>query len=183
MKTLFRFSFLAVAAILLFGSTSAQSQNPPRYKDVVVDNPTAEADMKVVSDFINALTVAGDQAKARSLVSATFMGRGPAPTDSANIDKTLKAWEANNKAQQNRKNSFVSQTFRVLSGNLKGNWVSTWGTYTFTDVQTGKTVSFPYQYTASVADGKITSDRVYYDQLYILTQLGFKVTPPEVAKK
>lgn len=183
MKTIFRFSLVALASTLFFGSASAQSQNPPRYKDVVVDNPTAEADMKVVADFANALTVTGDQAKARSLVSANFMGRGPAAIDSANIDKTLKTWEANSKTMTNRKITFVTQTFRVLSGNLKGNWVSMWGDYTYTDMQTGKTVSFPLQYTASVADGKITGDRVYYDRLSILTQLGFKVTPPEVAKK
>ena len=60
MKTLFRFPVLAVAASLLFMGTNAQAQNTPasapRYKDMVVDNPTAEADMKVVGDFINALT-------------------------------------------------------------------------------------------------------------------------------
>lgn len=59
MKTLFRFPLLAVAASLLFIGAAAQAQNTSRYKDVVVDNPTAEADMKVVGDFVNAL-VSGD---------------------------------------------------------------------------------------------------------------------------
>ena len=186
MKPVFRFSLVvAFAAGILFMAASAQAQNAPanapRYKDVVVDNPMAEADIKVVSDFVNALTLSGDQAKARSLVSPSFMGHGPAPTDSANIDQTLKNWSESYKTQMNRKNNFVTQTFQVTMGNLKGNWVSVWGDYSFTE--NGKTVTFPYQYTARVADGKIVTDRVYYDRMYILTQLGYKVSPPEIAKK
>ena len=186
MKTSFRFPLVvAFAAGIVFMAASAQAQtapaNAPRYKDVVVDNPNAEADMKVVSDFVNALTVSGDQAKVRSLVSPAFIGHGPAPTDSANIDQTLKTWAESYKTQMNRKVSFVTQTFQVTTGNLKGNWVSMWGDYTFTE--NGKTISFPYQYTARVADGKIVTDRVYYDRMYIVTQLGYKVTPPEIAKK
>ena len=83
----------------------------------------------------------------------------------------------------NRKIAFVTQTFRVLSGNLKGNWVSMWGDYTFTDAKAAKQYRFPFQYTASVANGKITSDRVYYDALSILTQLGFKVHPTRNSPK
>jgi len=65
----------------------------------------------------------------------------------------------------------------VLSGNLKGEWVSVWGTYSFT--QDGKNLSFPFQYTARVTGGKIDTDRVYYDRLYIFQTLGYKLTPPE----
>jgi ketosteroid isomerase-like protein len=178
---MFRFPLLAVAASLLLIGTAAQAQNnPPRYKDLVVDNPTAEADMKVVGDFVNAL-VSGDQDKAKSLAAPTYIGRGPSRLDSANIGKELASWQANYKTQSDRKVAFVTQTFKVLSGNLKGNWVSLWGDYTFT--QAGKTITFPFQYTASVADGKVTSARIYYDNMAIVTQLGFKVTPPEVPKK
>ncbi|SOD97456.1 nuclear transport factor 2 family protein [Spirosoma fluviale] len=180
MKTMFRLPLVVLAALLLFVSASAQAQQTPRYKDVVVENPNAEADMKVVSDFINAL-VSGDLAKARSLASPTYIGRGPAATDSANVDKVIQNWQGNHKTQSDRKVTFVTQTFKVLSGALKGNWVSLWGDYTFT--QAGKTIKFPFQYTAGVADGKILGDRIYYDVLSIYTQLGFKVTPPETSKK
>ncbi|GAB2569157.1 hypothetical protein [Spirosoma areae] len=184
MKTSFRFPLVAVVASLLFVSALAQAQNtpanPPRYKDVVVDNPTAEADMNVVGGFVNAL-VSGDVDKAKSLVSATYMGHGPAATDSSTTEQTITRWQQTYKTQMNRKVSFVTQTFRVAAGNLKGNWVSLWGDYTFTEA--GKAISFPFQYTARVADGTIMSDRIYYDRSSILTQLGFTITPPEVAKK
>ena len=80
----------------------------------------------------------------------------------------------------NRKVSFVTQTFKVLLGDLKGSWVSLWGNYSFT--QGGKNVSFPFQYTARVSSGKIDTDRIYYDRMFIMQTLGFKVTPPEPAK-
>jgi ketosteroid isomerase-like protein len=136
--------------------------------------------MKVVSDFVNAL-VSGDQDKAKSLVAPTYIGRGPSRLDSANINKELTSWKANYKTQSDRKVVFVTQTFKVLSGNLKGSLVSLWGDYTFT--QAGKTITFPFLYTASVTDGKVTSARIYYDNIAIVTQLGFKVTPPETARK
>lgn len=50
-------------------------------------------------------------------------------------------WTENYKTQSNCKVTFVTKTFKVLSGNLKGNWVSMWGDYTFT--QAGKTITFP----------------------------------------
>lgn len=141
MKTMFRFLLLAVATILLFIGTAAHAQHSPRYKDVVVDNPTAEADMKVVGDFVNAL-VSGDQGKAKLLAVPTHIGRWSSWLDSANIKKELTGWKANYKTQSDRKVASVTQTFNVLSGNLKGSWVSLWGDYTFT--QAGKTITFPF---------------------------------------
>ena len=52
-----------------------------------------------------------------------------------------------------------------------------WGTYSFT--QNGKNISFPFQYTAKVANGRIVGDAIYYDNKYILETLGYKITPPE----
>jgi hypothetical protein len=184
MKTLLRLPLVALAASLLFIGATAQAQNAPtpRYKDMVAENPTAEADMKVIGDYVNAL-VAGETDKAKGMLAPGYIGHGPARLDSANAEQTITRWQANYKTQLNRKVGFITQTFKVLSGNLKGNWVSMWGDYTFTDAATSKTVTFPFQYTASVANGKVTGDRIYYDVMSILTQVGYKVTPPEVAKK
>jgi ketosteroid isomerase-like protein len=109
------------------------------------------------------------------------MGRCPSQLDSANVEKTMANWQANYKVQTDRKVGFVTQTFKVVSGNLKGNWVSLWGTYTFTQME--KAISIPFQYTASVADGKIVSDRIYFDNLSVARQLGYKLTPPETTAK
>ena len=175
MKKSIKSNLLLVTLLLTVFATMAQAPPQPRYKDVVVENPEAEADMKVVGDFVNSLT-SGDLEKAKSLLADKYQGYGPAPVDSTTTEQMISTWKENYKTQSNRKVGFVTQTFRVLSGNLKGDWVSLWGEYSFT--QNGKNVSFPFQYTARVTDGKIDTDRIYYDRMYILQALGYKVTAP-----
>lgn len=104
---------LLIATLLLFVfATTAQAQSapdaPPRYKDVVVDNTTAEADMKVVGDFVNALT-AGDLDKAKSLLGEKYKAYGPSPLDSSTAEQTINSWKESNKIQLNRKVTFVTQ--------------------------------------------------------------------------
>ena len=177
----------ALSATALMATTQpvvAQAQNAPapRYKDMVAENPTAEADMKTAGDLVNAL-VSGDTGKAKELFAPGYVGHGPARLDSANAEQSIARWQSNYKTQLNRKVGFITQTFKVLQGNLKGNWVSMWGDYTFTDANTSKTITFPFQYTVQVANGKVVNDRIYYDVMSILTQNGYTVTPPEIAKK
>ncbi len=152
-------------------TVSAQS-----YSDMVSENPNAEADIKVVSDYLTTLLNDGDVDKATSMLSSDFMDYGPGPEDSADLQKTIDIWKQNVSVQQNRKVNFVAETFNVKSGDLAGHWVSVWGNYSCS--QNGKDLRFPFQYTAHVSDGKIDQDRVYYDQLYILKTLGYSVTPP-----
>ncbi len=147
----------------------------PSYKEMIVDNPNAEADLKVVSDYIKQ-TAAGDIAKAKSLLADTYMEYGPGSKDSADVAKVVSDWENSYKVTSNRSIGFVQQTFRVTSGPQKGDWVSVWGTYAFT--QNGKSVSFPLQITALVANGKIQRTIVYFNELDIITQLGYTITPP-----
>jgi ketosteroid isomerase-like protein len=179
MKTI---KFLSVLVIILvsFSTSAIVKAQTPAYKDNVVQNPNAEADIKVVGDYIKAL-VSGDLDKAKTLLAPNFMGRGPSQLDSANTEKTVANWQANYKVQLERKVRFVTQSHKVLSGNYEGTWVSLWGTYTFT--QTEKTISIPFQLTAKVADGKIVSDRIYFDNLSVVRQLGYKLTPPETTAK
>jgi ketosteroid isomerase-like protein len=183
MKKNIQLCLLMAAALFLFSvaKTQAQSAAPAAYhqKDMIGDNPTADRDIKAVSDFTYAI-VSGDIPKVKTLLADKFKGYGPAPTDSASAEQMTKMWQENYKTQSDRKVNFVAQSFRVLSGDLQGNWVSVWGDYTFTS--DGKTVQFPYQCTYHVTNGKIDSSRIYYDQLYIVQKLGFTLTPPVAAK-
>ena len=174
---------LLFAALFLFVSLNAlkaQTSTPqPGYGDMVVANPNAEKDIKLVSDYVNALT-SGDLDKAKSLATDNYVGYGPAPTDSATIDQTISGWKENSTRQSNRTINFVPATFKVTSGDNQGEWVSLWGEYSFTE--NGKDVKFPFQYTAHVTDGKIDKDLIYYDRLYIMQTLGYTLTPPAGGK-
>lgn len=164
-----------VTFIVTVSALSIQAQNAPSYKDLVVDNPTAEADMKTVGDYVNSL-VAGDLKKAKSLLAKTFMSYGPSSTDSSTVSQEMADWEQNYKVQLDRKVAFVTQTFKVLSGAQKGSWVSLWGNYTFK--MGDKDLTLPFQNTLSVANGKITKSFIYYDNFAIYQQLGYTLTPP-----
>ncbi|WP_347159035.1 hypothetical protein [Pontibacter chitinilyticus] len=180
MKKTIKLSLLFVVFMLSVSVTVTQAQSTstaqPRYNDVVGENPNAEADMRVVGDYVNAL-VSGDLEKAKTLLANNYKGYGPAPTDSATSEQVISDWQRNYKSTSNRKVSFATQTFRVKSGIYKGDWVSLWGDYSFSE--NGKDVNFPFQYTARIANGKIETDRIYYDRLYMLQTLGYTVTPPE----
>lgn len=172
---------MLIASLLFFVSLTriqAQTTQPKEqhYKDFVTENPTADQDLKMVSDFVNAL-VAADFDKARSFMATNYKGYGPGPLDSVTAEQSIRNWQVNDSTQTNRKVSFAPATFNVLSGEEKGNWVTMWGDYSFT--QEGKTVKFPFQYTAHVTNGKIDRDITYYDRLYIYQALGFTLTPPK----
>ena len=183
MKKTIRLSLLIAILLLTIFSMRAQAQttssSESSHKDMVGENPNADADIKLVGDFLNYL-VSGDLDKAKSLLSENFKGYGPSPTDSTSTEQTISSWKENCEVQSNRKVDFMPTTFRVFSGDQKGDWVALWGNYSFT--QDGKNISFPFQYTARVSDGKINLDLTYYDKMYILQTLGYKVTPPEIVK-
>lgn len=166
--------FAALMMIIGFNSM-AQSSKQPTYKDFIGENPDADADIKLVSDYVNTI-VGGDVDKATAVLASDYKGYGPGGSDSATAQDVNKRWKEGNATQTDRKTNFVAETFYVKGGDLEGHWVATWGDYTFT--QNGKVVKFPFQYTARVKDGKINRDIIYYDQLQILTALGYTVTPP-----
>ena len=63
---------------------------------------------------------------------------------------------------------------------MNGDYVSVWGNYSCAINE--KNISFPFQFTAKVANGKIERSTIYYDNLYILKTLGYTLTPPENGK-
>ena len=124
MKTL-KTSLLLICFVLI-GQFSFSQDDSPSYKDVVVENPEAEADIKVVSDYVNAL-VNNKLEEAGNLLAEKYIGYGPAVNDSVTKQKNIESWKEVHKIRTNQKVGFVSQTFRVLQGDLKGDWVSHWG--------------------------------------------------------
>jgi hypothetical protein len=146
------------------------------YKETVIENPTAEEDLKLVSDYINALT-ANKMEVAASYLADTYIGRGPAHEETETKAENIATWKEAHKVRTNQKNDFVINTFRVTEGDLKGDWVSVWGTYTYT--QDNIITNLPYQFTALVADGKIETSMIYYERLAVYEGMGYELTKKE----
>jgi ketosteroid isomerase-like protein len=174
---------LLLGACLLFGfvataQTKSVSTVKSSYNSAVVENPNADADIKVVSDFLHSL-VAGDMVKAKSLMTTTYKGYGPSSVDSLTGEQTTSNWEQANKIRTNKKigQDLKHATFRVKTGVTKGDWVAVWGDYSFTQME--KNITVPFQFTAHVVNGKIDYSKIYYDNMHVAQLLGYKMTPPE----
>jgi ketosteroid isomerase-like protein len=180
MKKMKKLSLLLTAFLLLNFAVKLQAQTTPANQssnaEWIADNPDADADIKVVRDFLHAIAD-GDLKIVSNLLADEYKGNGPSPADSTTKEKTISTWKENYNTQKNRKIGFVNTTFRVLQGNLKGDYVSVWGNYGCT--VNDKNISFPFQFTAKVTNGKIESSKIYYDNLYIRQALGYTLTPPK----
>ena len=173
------FAAMLVSAANLTAQAQTKPAAPARYADLVGDNPTAEADIQVVTNYLNAL-VAGNTDQARVLMADTYRGYGPGAADSVTRDQAMAGWQQRFKTQLARKTRLEGQTtFRVKAGRRRGTWVATWGDYLYT--QNGKAMRAPFQYMAHVTKGKIDVDRTYVDNLSLYQALGYKLTPPAPA--
>lgn len=176
--------FFAALLITIFGTsgcdqtttnvldTETVKDTVLKYKDFIGENPNAEADMKVVSDFVNAC-VNEDTIKAKSLLDANYLGFGPSINDSATALEEINAWKENYKIHSARKVSFITQTYRVLVGDRKGDWVSLMGDYSCTLNE--KKMKMPFQLTARLLDGKIVGAITYWDKKYLSETLGYNL--------
>ncbi len=176
--------FFAALLITIFGTsgcdqtttnvldTETVKDTVLKYKDFIGENPNAEADMKVVSDFVNAC-VNEDTIKAKSLLDANYLGFGPSINDSATALEEINAWKENYKIHSARKVSFITQTYRVLVGDRKGDWVSLMGDYSCTLNE--KKMKMPFQLTARLLNGKIVGAITYWDKKYLSETLGYNL--------
>jgi hypothetical protein len=94
MKTKMFFLPAFMLVLLLIGPIATKAQpskaTAPKYKDMVADNPNADADIKLVEDYLN-LLASGNADKAKSLLADNYMAYGPSPADSSNADRQLTA--------------------------------------------------------------------------------------------
>lgn len=157
--------------------TSAQEESKS-FNEIVVPNPNADKDLKLITDYLDAV-VNNKMDVLESLLAESYVCTGPSNGETSTKLEEIENWKAAHKIRTNQKNDYALNTWRVLEGTYKGDWVSVWGTYTFTE--NGKEIILPYQYTGIIEDGKIQGAGVYYDNLPVFKARGYTITPP--AKK
>jgi ketosteroid isomerase-like protein len=174
MKKILKTTVLIV--FLIIGQITSAQEESKSFNETVTQNPTAEEDLKVVTDYLDAI-INNKMDVAESLLADTYVNRGPSNGETSTKAEEIASWKDIHKVRTNQKNQYLVNTWRVLEGDYKGDWVSIWGTYTFTE--NGTEVILPYHYTAMVEGGKIQASVIYYDRLSIVTAMGGTVTPPK----
>ncbi|PRX56104.1 nuclear transport factor 2 family protein [Flagellimonas meridianipacifica] len=164
------------AMIILFFIGQGAFAQEKSYAETVVENPTAEEDLKVGASYLDAL-VGNDMATVAGLLADEYIVNGPSHNEKIIKLEEIAQWKEIHKTRTNQKNKYVYQTFRVLDGDYQGDWVSVRGTYSF--IENGTDIVLPYQYTANVKNGKINEASIYYDRLSFAKKLGYTITPPE----
>ena len=118
MRTRLILALLATIGNLLLDSSLAQAQNAlPLHKDLVGDNPNADADITLYRAYIDAWSK-NDSVKVRQLVAPTYMGYGPSLSDSISLEQTIKGMHSEPRPvaiQYDFLNSFI-----IKQGPLKG---------------------------------------------------------------
>jgi limonene-1,2-epoxide hydrolase len=72
---------------------------------------------------------------------------------------------------------FVKFSVSVKDGNQKGDWVLLWGNIS-SENKSGKTITVPFNSVFKIEDEKIAMEVDYYDNMSIVKQLGYTITPP-----
>lgn len=138
-----------------------------------------DANIKLVSEFIDAL-ITNKQDKIRSLVTDDFMDYGPSQKDSMNIDQLTYAWTAIDSTRSNQDAGvFVVTALVVNEGDLAGEWVNVWGTYTAKEKNSGYEYDAPWHRVFKINNDKISFSRAWFDNLAISLDLGRVIPAPK----
>jgi len=132
----------------------------------------------VVHQYINAI-VKQDAEAMDKLLSDDCQFIGPAlnvsVSKSDNISDWKRSWEERVVSMQYKR--INSSMISIEKGKLAGEWIADWGQVN-TLYKDGKTAKFWFNGLYKVENGMITEARVVYDNMDILSQLGYKFLPP-----
>ena len=132
----------------------------------------------LVHQYIDAITKQ-DVEVMKNLLSDDFKSYGPAMNSEVSKSQNISDWERGweERIVSMKYKRMHSGLITIEKGKSAGEWVTEWGQVT-TLYKDGKTVKFWFNGLYKVADGMITEARVVYDNMDILTQLGYKCMPP-----
>jgi len=129
-----------------------------------------EANIQMATDFVNA-SVGGDADKVRTIAHSDYWDYGPGAKDSISLDDFLSAWAETSAARTDQDPGIVAATaLTVNEGNLAGDWVNMWGTYTAK--QGDYTFDVPWHRVFLIEEGKIIMSRAWYDRLSSGLEMG-----------
>jgi len=138
----------------------------------------AQEKIDVVHQYTDAV-MKQDVATMKKLLADNYLSYGPALKTSVTKSQNISDWERGWKDRivSMKYKRIHSSVINIEKGKLAGDWVSDWGEVT-TIYKDGKSVKFWFNGLYKVEEGMITEARVIYDNMDILTQLGYDFLPP-----
>lgn len=181
-KTILQLSSLLLLFIFASESLHAQEDHVSNLNDKFAFNPNADRDVNMVTDFMQAFLVDKDFDKARQYFKPDAIDYGPGYGDSANVDQMIQMQQKLDSTVTDWNiQYFVKFSVSVKEGDQQGDWVLLWGNVSSTN-KSGKTITVPFNSVFKIEDEKIAMEVDYYDNMSIVKQLGYKITPPAGAQ-
>lgn len=177
-KTILQLSSLLLLFIFASESLHAQEDHVSNLNDKFAFNPNADRDVNMVTDFMQAFLVDKDFDKARQYFKPDAIDYGPGYGDSANVDQMIQMQQKLDSTVTDWNiQYFVKFSVSVKEGDQQGDWVLLWGNVSSTN-KSGKTITVPFNSVFKIEDEKIAMEVDYYDNMSIVKQLGYTITPP-----
>ncbi|SIP99954.1 nuclear transport factor 2 family protein [Maribacter ulvicola] len=145
-----------------------------------MDFENAEANVAVVSNYVNAVHNEDVETMVAQLADdAKIYGLSGGPTNVMNSSQLSEYYKDSFETATHSIDSNTSYApIKVTGGINEGEWVMVWTTDTISNKKTGQEIAIPAQVTCVVKDGKITMMAHYYDQLNVMTSMGYTLQPP-----
>jgi predicted ester cyclase len=138
----------------------------------------AQAKIDIVKQYIDAIEKQ-DVSSMKKLLSDDFVSYGPGFKTEVNKAQNITDWEKGweERIVSMRYKRVYSGLVNIEKGKHAGEWVTEWGEVTAL-YKDAKTVKFWFNGLYKVAEGQIEEARVVFDNMDILTQLGYQFMPP-----
>lgn len=145
-----------------------------------MDFENAETNVTVVSNYVNALQNEDVQTMLAQLADdAKIYGLTGGPSNEMNptqLSEYYKESFATTKHTIDENTAYAP--IKVTGGINEGEWVMVWTTDTISNKKTGQEIVIPAQVTCILKNGKIAMIAHYYDQLNVMTSMGYTLQPP-----
>ena len=140
----------------------------------------AEANVAVVSNYVKAVQNGDLETMVAQLADdAKIYGLSGGPTNVMNPSQLSEYYKESFAATKHSIDPNTSYApIKVTGGINEGEWVMVWTTDTISNKKTGQEIAIPAQVTCLVENDKITMMAHYYDQLNVMTSMGYTLQPP-----
>lgn len=138
----------------------------------------AEEKFNLVDQYFKAIEKK-DVSIMEEVLADGFISYGPGLKNTVNKKQNIEGWKKSweERIVSTRYKRKLNDLVTIEKGGMKGDWVSEWGEVT-TLYKDGKTIKFWFNGLYKIEENKITEARVVFDNVDVLTQLGYDFLPP-----
>lgn len=181
MKTTLSYKTLGYALVVMVlflsftGFAQTEKAKTLYYPDAEIDLATAKATVKAYEE--------GNWEALRTNLKEDAKIYGLGNFDTLTVDQSISYWKKGMETATpilDEDGTWLGVS--IPEGPKKGDWILHWGINTLT-YKNGEVISFPFHIALKMEDHKISKSYFYYDNMKIIRELGYALSPPLEEKR